>query len=417
MADVWSSTNLVQVAMEQVRNAVVITDADFSHDGPHVVMCNPAFVAMTGYGADEILGRNLRILQGPDTDPEVIARLRACLTDDTYFEGQTVNYRKDGTPYNVQWSISPVRDDSGRVTHYVSVQQDITARLRAEAERDMLAEALQVVADPVMVTDFQHRVVFVNQAFEHVTGYAADMILGQTPRVLYEGTGSEGTYEVIAVELEARRPVHEQVTIRTREGHLLHTVHSVTPNHQSDPRLARNISSFTDVTDLVRSAGELHKQATTDVMTGLSNRRAGELALQALLEERVSGRPLSVALCDIDHFKRVNDTYGHLVGDRVIALVAQGITTQVRGDDIAVRWGGEEFLIVLPGASLAAALRTAERVRAAIESVSDDEAGPVTISIGVTEAVAGDDGASVIKRADDALYAAKSNGRNRVEAG
>lgn len=143
---------LLAAAMDQVRNAVVITDADFTNNGPHVVFCNPAFLTLTGYDEQEIVGINLKILQGPETDPTVIAHLRECLKNNEYFEGQTINHRKDGSPYIVQWSISPVFDDAGKVTNYVSVQQDVSARLRAEFDRDMLAEALAVVADPVMVT-------------------------------------------------------------------------------------------------------------------------------------------------------------------------------------------------------------------------------------------------------------------------
>jgi diguanylate cyclase (GGDEF)-like protein len=95
--------------------------------------------------------------------------------------------------------------------------------------------------------------------------------------------------------------------------------------------------------------------------------------------------------------------------------VAQGLASQVRDDDIAIRWGGEEFLVVLPGASVTAALRTAERMREAIERITDEAVGRVTVSIGVTEAVDGDDEEAVVARADAALYSAKSNGRNRVE--
>lgn len=88
---------LLATAMDQVRNAVVITDADFSNNGPHVVFCNRAFLEQTGYDEGEIVGLNLKVLQGPDTDRTVIAYLRQCLERDEHFEGQTVNYRKDRT--------------------------------------------------------------------------------------------------------------------------------------------------------------------------------------------------------------------------------------------------------------------------------------------------------------------------------
>lgn len=412
----WYSPGLIETAMAQVRNSVVITDADFSDEGPHVVVCNQSFLNMTGYEFDEIVGRNLRILQGPDTDPEVLARLRDALARNVYFEGQTVNYRKDGTPYIVRWSISPVRDESGRVTHYASVQQDVTAQVRLAAERDMLAEALETVADPIMITDTDHRILYVNKAFERILGHPSEDIVGRTPWPLYEGTESESSYAEITASLERHEPVHGRVTIRTRDGRLLHTLHTVTPNRADDSGARRNISTFHDITELVEAAEELRVRASTDALTGLRNRRAGESILRAQLRELPkSDRRLSVALCDIDHFKRINDTYGHAVGDRVLQQVAAQLDTLVRGGDVAVRWGGEEFLLIMPGATLDPAVGAAERVRAALEASPDAEVGAVTISIGVSEARPEDTVESLLERADQALYAAKANGRNRVE--
>lgn len=418
MASEWNVPGLLETAIEQAYSAVVITDADMANDGPHVLLCNPAFLRMTGYEREEILGRNLRILQGPDTDREVIVRLRDCLDAGTHFEGSTVNYRKDGSPYDVQWSISPVRDESGSITNYVSVQQDISARLRAEAERDMLAEALQAAADPIMVTDDHHRVLYVNQAFERVFGYPSSEILGLTPAVLYDGTGDEAAYDDITMALADHRPVRRQVSIRTRDGRILHTAHAVTPNAHVDSRRCRNVSTFSDITDLVEVNEELRVQAVTDGLTGLRNRQAGEAALHARVRAaQREGGSLAIALCDIDHFKRVNDTFGHAVGDRVLVQVATQLKSLIRDQDCAVRWGGEEFLLILPGAALAAARGTAERIRSAIEATPDIEVGRITISIGVDQLLPDDDVTSLLARTDRALYAAKGNGRNRVEAG
>ena len=415
MTSPWTEPGLLETALEQLYNSVVITDADFSDDGPHVLVCNRAFLDMTGYSFDELVGRNLRLLQGPDTDPAVIDRLRDCLREGRFFEGSTVNYRKDGTPYQVQWNISPLRDAEGRITHYVSVQQDVSERLRAQAERDMLAHALEVVGEAIMITDGQHRIVHVNHAFTELTGYRIDDLQGLTPWALYEGTGNEDLYDAIAADLAQGREVRRHVAIRTKDGRALNTLHSVTPDHEHDEHGVRNISSFTDVTELVTAASDLQRKASTDALTGLANRRAGEAALSAHLTSVASGGVMSIALCDIDHFKAVNDTYGHLSGDRVLGLVAAQLTGLVRGDDVAVRWGGEEFLLVLPGAAGAAAAGTAERVRQAIEGSPDAEVGRVTISIGVTEAGPDDTLTSLVARADEALYAAKSGGRNQVQ--
>lgn len=99
MSHIEVDPGVLLAAFEQASDSIVITDAYRSHGGPHVVRCNEAFSRMTGYAEHEIVGRNLRLLQGPDTDPAVIDRLRQCLADGSVFEGETVKYRKDGTPY------------------------------------------------------------------------------------------------------------------------------------------------------------------------------------------------------------------------------------------------------------------------------------------------------------------------------
>ena len=165
----------------------------------------------------------------------------------------------------------------------------------------------------------------------------------------------------------------------------------------------------------------LYEAAITDGLTGLYIRR---FAMHRLQEEirrsRRYGTPLSIIMCDIDHFKRVNDTYGHPAGDAVIIDVASAIRGALRQDvDVAGRYGGEEFLLILPQTDMVGAQRVAERVRAAIEEMQVDigegEQLQVTMSFGVSALTADDLSPDpVIKRADDALYVSKDTGRNRV---
>lgn len=165
-------------------------------------------------------------------------------------------------------------------------------------------------------------------------------------------------------------------------------------------------------------AGMLEAQAYRDHLTGLLNRRAGESQLShslALLER--SGMPLCVALLDVDHFKRVNDSLGHGAGDRVLMAVAAAARQHARRkSDWAARWGGDELLLALY-TDLRTATRILDRLRADV--VEGSYAGgtvPVTVSIGVTPCLPGEDVDSCLERADSALYGAKQDGRNRVRA-
>jgi diguanylate cyclase (GGDEF)-like protein len=156
--------------------------------------------------------------------------------------------------------------------------------------------------------------------------------------------------------------------------------------------------------------------ARTDELTGLHNRRSfNENFIQAISSARRHNRPLSLICIDLDHFKRVNDTFGHGVGDLVLKEFSDLLREVVRFEDIACRWGGEEFIILLPDTSLEAAATLAERIRSTFE-LQRGSAAPlvVTASFGVVQLQNGNDGDDLIRRVDGALYAAKREGRNRV---
>jgi two-component system cell cycle response regulator len=156
----------------------------------------------------------------------------------------------------------------------------------------------------------------------------------------------------------------------------------------------------------------------TDALTGIGNRRRLDQALATeIVRARRSGGALSVIMADIDHFKRINDEYGHAAGDKVLAGLGALLQTQARQTDIAARFGGEEFIVLLPHTALAPAMLKAEKLRKAIAAIFTDRfPHPVTSSFGVAELSAGEDSASLLRRADAALYQAKQGGRNRVIA-
>lgn len=163
-----------------------------------------------------------------------------------------------------------------------------------------------------------------------------------------------------------------------------------------------------------------------DALTGLTNRRGFDQALAACLgspgaadKDEPAAQPC-LLMCDIDHFKKVNDTYGHLFGDRVIRAVAQVLKENVKGRDTAVRYGGEEFIVLLPDTPLDGARALGEKLRRTIEGGrikkggSEDVSARITISLGATRHIPGESAALFIERADRALYAAKNGGRNQV---
>jgi diguanylate cyclase (GGDEF)-like protein len=176
------------------------------------------------------------------------------------------------------------------------------------------------------------------------------------------------------------------------------------------------LRGFARVTrDTEQKAALMELQANTDELTGLANRRHGEHALEMEVEraERYA-RPLSVLLFDVDFFKAVNDAYGHAVGDRVLATVRELLSDRLRPSDLLARWGGEEFLIIAPEMRENEATRLAERLRALVEQHDFGTGWRLTASFGVAERFARESAAELVRRADEAMYAAKRDGRNTV---
>lgn len=163
---------------------------------------------------------------------------------------------------------------------------------------------------------------------------------------------------------------------------------------------------------------ELERRASHDPLTGARNRLSFNEAIVAEIgRTRRYGDGFAVIMCDIDHFKRINDSHGHPAGDAILRELVAIFNLNLRATDILVRFGGEEFVILAPHADLSGAATLAEKLRQAVADHDFPEAIPVTISLGATQYQAGDTPESLISRADAALYAAKENGRNRVETG
>ncbi len=207
--------------------------------------------------------------------------------------------------------------------------------------------------------------------------------------------GAESRAQVLAVRLDTERALHEATLARVRAQEL--------------DEANRELSS---------RAETLARHSREDGLTGLANRRGLDEGLPARLaaaeEERV---PLVVALVDVDHFKRVNDTYSHGTGDEVLRHVGRMLREHCRAGDLAARYGGEEFALVFEGADAEAAWRACERMREAIETFAWDDVHPglrVTASFGVAAREEGSGAAELLERADRALYRAKREGRNRV---
>ncbi len=193
---------------------------------------------------------------------------------------------------------------------------------------------------------------------------------------------------------------------------------SVNKNEQLEERLNAATKQIGAMQEEIK---EIDDKANTDSLTQVSNRRRFDSFLsQSLLDASVSDQPVSMIICDVDYFKKFNDTWGHQVGDQVLRFVASTLRNNAKGKDLVARYGGEEFAIVLPETPLANARAVAESMRAAIENTklhkktTKESLGSITASFGVAEFDGTMSEAELLQFADDALYQAKRNGRNQV---
>jgi diguanylate cyclase len=200
---------------------------------------------------------------------------------------------------------------------------------------------------------------------------------------------------------------------------LVHATKQMKENNQALE--ARLSASKQEIDQLQENLQVVRNESLTDPLTSLANRKFLDEALtNAITSANEKGEPLTLMMTDIDHFKKFNDTYGHLTGDQVLRLVAMSLRQNVKGQDIAARYGGEEFAVVLPNTVLRSAITLGDQIRRAVmnkelmKRSTGENLGRVTISIGVAALRKDDTPQSLIERADICLYAAKRSGRNRV---
>jgi diguanylate cyclase len=208
-------------------------------------------------------------------------------------------------------------------------------------------------------------------------------------------------------------------TVRSIVESLVQATKEMQQNNQALE--ARLSASKQEIDQLQENLDAVRTESLTDPLTALANRKSFDDALvRAIGEARARNEHLSLMMTDVDHFKRFNDTYGHLTGDQVLRLVAMAVKQNVKGQDIAARYGGEEFAVVLPNTVLRSAITVADHIRRSVMAKelmrrsTGEHLGRITISLGVASLRPDDTVQSLIERADNCLYAAKRTGRNKV---
>ncbi|MBT9569068.1 MAG: diguanylate cyclase [Thiobacillus sp.] len=407
----------------------------------NITAVNDKFCEVSQYSREELLEQNHRLLKSGKHPSAFYEDIWATISAGNVWHGEVCNRRKDGSFYWVASTILPFIGEDGLPSRYVSVRTDITqvkeAQLVLERSRDELEHLVQArtgelaereevlrsitnaAQDAVMMIDHVGLVTYWNPAAERMFGYAEPEIIGKN------------LHDLIVPERYLER--HHAGLSRfagSGEGPAIGRTMSLQARHRNGVEFPVDISLSAiklhgqwsavgivrDATERVRTEERLKLLATTDGLTGIYNRRHFDEVLTNEINRSTRFQsPLSLILFDIDHFKHINDTFGHQEGDRVLTQLALVVADATRTTDLFARWGGEEFAVLLPGCDLNVGRLLAEKLRMLLEKQAFANVGQVTCSFGVAEHVPGDGIDGLMRKADRCLYHAKASGRNRVE--
>jgi diguanylate cyclase (GGDEF)-like protein/PAS domain S-box-containing protein len=319
--------------------------------------------------------------------------------------------------------------------------RDVRAERARLEELRVKSIALDEAASGIVITDSDGVIQWTNRAVSRMTGYLAEELVGRRPNLLKSGAHEEDFYRQLWAEILAGRTWQGAIINRRKDGSFYHEEQTIAPVRDAQGVIRHFIAIKQDGTDRVQAElalreahaelaqrlveieqlhGRLREQAIRDELTGLFNRRYfDETLVREVAHAEREKTTLALAMIDLDHFKPVNDRHGHTVGDRLLAELGRLLLTQTRSGDVACRYGGDEFAVVLLGADLDAGLRRADSWRRSFEALRelpDDGADPCTLSAGVARSRPGESAEQLLARADAALYQAKADGKNRVAA-
>jgi diguanylate cyclase (GGDEF)-like protein/PAS domain S-box-containing protein len=344
-------------------------------------------------------------------------------------------------PEMAELVIMPLKDARGRYVGRLIMERDITARRKVDDQLRLQSAALNAAANAIVITDTSGTCIWVNSAFSKITGYSSDEILGQKLSILKSGLQDDAFYKSLWKTILSGETWSGEIINKHKQGHLYIEEMTIAPVRDQDGRISNFIAVKQDITERKRTEGnlqeahrrlklhvqeiealqiQLREQAIRDPLTGLFNRRFLEETLEREVARALRDRnDLCLAMIDVDHFKDFNDQYGHKAGDIVLQSLGRMLLNTTRTGDVACRYGGEEFVVVMPGASLEAARKRAEEWRVEFQAVNPtlpEYIIAATISIGLAcFPLHGGDSDTLVDAADKALYQAKDAGRNRVK--
>jgi diguanylate cyclase (GGDEF)-like protein/PAS domain S-box-containing protein len=383
---------------------------------------NRTFLRLMGYqDENEVLGKHSHALihhsyvDGSHYPESECKMHRAYLSNQPINVSDEVFWRKDGTAIPVEYWSNPVVAD-GVVVGAIATFVDITQRKQAEAQLSLAAKVFEQSGEGIIITDAQCNIVMINQAFTAVTGYSEAEVMGQNPRMQSSGRHDRAFYSAMWEAIATQGRWQGEVWNRRKDGSVYPELISIIRVLDARGEVTHYIGISSDITQHKAAEARIQRLAHFDPLTGLPNR--------ALLSDRVSHAlsaaqrhhtQLVVMFVDLDHFKNVNDTLGHRIGDALLIAVAARLKAAVREVDTVSRQGGDEFVLILPDTDADGAAHVAGKLLEAVAQPYQIETFELTVTLSIGIALYPGDGGDfevLSKCADAAMYRAKHDGRN-----
>ena len=411
-------------AIESSMDGIAVYNAEGEY-----LYVNRAYAAANGYeGPGELVGKNCKIAYDQEEYQRIEQTIMPVLQKGRKWRGELLARRKNGSAYFQEASIT-LLEDGGRVC----IVRDITWRKRSEdrlrrSER-FLNTIFNSIRDPFCIFDRDFRIIRVNAAYAQMKNKTAEELIGMK---CYEVLGErdsmcEGC--VVGKTLDSADPCAKDKLVTLKDGTEIWMEIYTYPILDEDGKVSHVIEYTRDITERKKTEDEkrrlidkLEHLSKTDGLTGMINRRAltDSLAYEIDRAKRYHSE-LALILCDVDNFKAINDTYGHDAGDRTLQALSATLKTLLRKIDIAGRYGGDEFMLILPETTVSGAESLAEKLLSAVRDTElrlpDGKHIRLSMSIGIAGLEADREGENIdsfVKRADDAMYAAKQGGKDRV---
>ncbi|QYF92982.1 EAL domain-containing protein [Massilia sp. PAMC28688] len=399
--------------LASVEQAVIVTDLSGA-----ILFWNQAAERQYGWAASEVLGRDIVSVVPATTSQAQATQIMERLQQGESWSGEFLVRHRSGRQMPVHVTDAPMRDERGRLMGVIGISTDMTEQKKTEKALQLSNMVYQAIGEAIMVLDMAGLVVAINPAFTALTGFSEAELLGVSADVLV--SAANGHFIGPDAEPVLSRTGHWSGSVRTRsksgdDCHLWLTIDTI---FDANDRGKLRICMFSAITDQKRAKETIWLQANYDVLTGLPNRSMFRDRLEHEIGKAGRSRQqLALLFIDLDQFKEVNDTLGHHVGDELLKEVAGRLVSCVREVDTVARIGGDEFTVIIGELADRASV---ERIAGCIVHAM---AQPfhvggnrlhVSASVGITLYPAdARDAATLIKNADQAMYAAKNHGRNQ----